>query len=339
MLQLSLELPRKPFTISIQELTVETGSTLCLFGPSGSGKSSILSVIAGFETGCQSAYLAVNGRVLIDTSKHPRISCPPWRRNIAYMEQSARLFPHLTVEQNILYGTRRDVDRAWITTIIEATGLQQELRTHPSRLSGGMSQRVALARALATKPNVLLLDEPFSALDWLSRRSLQDLIREVRARFSMTIILVTHQFTEAQRLADHIALMDQGKILQVGSPRELIEQPASWRAAALVGYTSRIEAPDGASLWMHPDRVVMGHKPGLGTPIPVVVEDVTWHEGRQQVTLSVRPPWQASGTMEVNLPPTEAVQIGEPMEITVLSPRQQESSLADLAEPTNQLVW
>lgn len=321
MLQLNLELPRKQFVIAV-DLTVETGEALCLFGPSATGKSSILSAIAGFEKGYNKAYLKVDDHVLMATEAKPRLITPPWKRKMGYMEQSARLFPHLNVEQNILYGVAGQVDHDWVARIIDAVGLKNDLALNPKEISGGMAQRVALARALAVKPNVLLLDEPFSALDWESRRTLQDLVRQVKRDFSMTMILVTHQLTEAQRMADHIALIDQGRILQIGTPNDLIERPASFSAAKLMGYTSVIQNGEGDTFLVHPDQVLLGSEPEMGIPIEAVVQEVLWYEGKRRVQLTLCPPWTAQGNVEVNLTSTTAapLNIGHPITLTLTRP-------------------
>ena len=236
------------------------------------------------------------------------------------MEQSARLFPHLNVGQNILYGISGYRDKVWLNRVIESVGLKDDLLMRPNQLSGGMAQRVALARALATKPNVLLLDEPFSALDWVSRRTLQDLVRDVHREFSITMILVTHQLTEAQRMADQIALIDKGKILQTGSTSELMENPVSWQAARLMGYSSIIQESDGKRFLVHPDRVIFGSWPDIGIPIEAVVNDVIWYEGRRRIQLSLCPPWTALDNLEINLSSIDDIRVGEHIKITVICP-------------------
>jgi ABC-type Fe3+/spermidine/putrescine transport system ATPase subunit len=303
-------------------LTVQTGETLCLFGPSATGKSSILSVIAGFEKGYKHAYLSIDEKVLMDTNVWPKVMVPPWNRKIGYMEQSARLFPHLNVEQNILYGVSGNIDKEWVDRIIESVDLKDALLLKPNQISGGMSQRVALARALAAKPHVLLLDEPFSALDRESRRTLQELVRDVKREFSITMILVTHQLTEAQRMADQIALIDQGMILQTGTPSELMERPNSWEVAKLLGYTSIIQRDNGEKFIVHPDQAVLGSQPDAGIPIEADIKEVLWYEGKRRVQLSLCPPWTAFGNLEVNLFSTDNLTIGERIKITVAHPVQ-----------------
>lgn len=316
MLQLKLELPRKNFVISV-DLHVQAGTILCLFGPSATGKSSILSTIAGFEKNYTNAHLSIDGQTLVDSNAKPAVWCPPWRRHIGYMEQSPRLFPHLNVQQNIFYGVSKDGDAEWIHRIIEAVGIKDVLTMRPKQLSGGMAQRVALARALAVRPRLLLLDEPFSALDWAARRALQDLVIDVQQQFSMTLILVTHQLTEAQKMANRIALIDQGVILQTGSPSELMEQPVSWQAAQLLGYTAAVQGDNGKPFFIHPDQVVLGEHPHMGVPVQGIVTDVTWYEGRRRVRVALTPPWTASQDPEIHLSSTDELQRHQSITFTV----------------------
>ncbi|GEO26505.1 hypothetical protein AAC03nite_22900 [Alicyclobacillus acidoterrestris] len=320
MLELSLQLPRKSFSVSV-DLLIEKGVVFCLFGPSAAGKSSILSFIAGFETGYDKAYLAIDGNVLTDTTSEASVFSPPWQRGVGYMEQSARLFPHLTVEQNILYGVRGQRD-AHIDDIITFLELENYLSARPSQLSGGLTQRVALARALATKPRVLLLDEPFSALDAIARRALQNLVLNVHQQFPMTIVLVTHQLTEAQRMADQIALIDKGAILQVGSPNELMESPSSWRAAQLLGYVAYLQTFAGQAYALHPDKAVLGRHTDIGICVDARICDMVWHEGRRRALIQFR---GAKGekmdeVMEVNLAPTDVAEVGDSVPVTFIRP-------------------
>jgi ABC-type sulfate/molybdate transport systems ATPase subunit len=318
-LELRLELPRKSFTVSV-DLQVQTNSVFCLFGPSATGKSSILSVIAGFETAYKDAYLSIDGKVLADTRTGPGNFYPPWRRGIGYLEQSARLFPHLTVAQNILYGAPRGPVDAWFEDIVESLDLRDYLAVRPRQLSGGLTQRVALARALAARPRVLLLDEPFSALDWMARRVLQNFVLAVHHKFPMTIVLVTHQLTEAQRMANTIALIDQGQILQTGSPSNLMESPSSWRVAQLLGYISILRGSDGGQYALHPDRMIIGRQPSLGISVDALIHDIVWKEGRQCALVKLQAPWETQETIEVNLAPTDNVQAGEYVPITFVHP-------------------
>ncbi len=205
--------------------------------------------------------------------------------------------------------------------VVSALSLEPYLALRPEQLSGGLTQRVALARALVAKPRVLLMDEPFSALDWASRRSLQDLLQDIQHAFRLTVLLVTHQLSEAQRLADQIALIDAGRILQTGSPQELMTSPASWRAAQLLGFTALIETENGMFA-VHPDRVAAGAYPDLGIVMHGRIEQLVWHEGRQLVALHVEPPIQVlhQPMLEVALPSIQPYERNQQIELTLIHP-------------------
>jgi iron(III) transport system ATP-binding protein len=204
-------------------LTVEPGEIVCLLGPSGCGKTTLLRIAAGIER--QSG-----GRVLIDEQElaGPRAFVQPERRGIGLMFQDYALFPHMSILENVMYGlrslSRTDADVA-ARRALSRVGLQDHAGEYPHVLSGGEQQRVALARAIAPRPPVLLMDEPFSNLDRRMRDDVRDetiaVLREARA----TTIVVTHDPEEAMRMADRIALMRAGRLVQVGRPEDLYRRP------------------------------------------------------------------------------------------------------------------
>jgi molybdate transport system ATP-binding protein len=228
------------------------GEVLALVGPSGSGKSTILRAIAGHYRP-QAGRIAVNGRLWYDTQA--RIDLPPHRRRAGLVFQSYALFPHMTAYANVTaaLGHMPATDRAGrvaeLLDLVHLTGLEQR---RPAELSGGQQQRVAVARALARDPEVLLLDEPFSAVDKTTRQKLYRELAEMRRRLAMPVILVTHDLDEATMLADRMVLLQRGRTMQDGPPVELMLRPASVAAARLVGlrnlFTGRLERPatDGA---------------------------------------------------------------------------------------------
>jgi ABC-type Fe3+/spermidine/putrescine transport system ATPase subunit len=203
-------------------LSVKRGEIIALLGPSGCGKSTLLNMIAGFETP-DTGTIKLRGRALNGVSPH--------RRNVAMVFQHYALFPHLTVARNIAYGLdARRIDRKIITerveemlALLKLDGLAQR---YPSQLSGGQRQRVAIARALAIRPDVLLLDESFSALDRNLREEMQLEMSLLLRRLNVTTILVTHDQREAFSLGDRIAVMNAGRIAQIGTPREMYESPS-----------------------------------------------------------------------------------------------------------------
>jgi len=214
-------------------LVVPSGSLVAILGPSGCGKTSLLMALAGLVS-VNGGIITVGSREL--SSEKQRI--PPEQRGVGWVPQAASLFPHLSVGDNIGFALpkgRRRNER--VDELAHLVGLEGFLDRSPGQLSGGQAQRVALARALAPKPDVLLLDEPFGALDSVLRHSLaRDVARILRDQ-ETTAILVTHDREEALDLADFVAVMDRGRIVQVGTPREVYESPATPWVASFVGDT------------------------------------------------------------------------------------------------------
>ena len=220
-------------------LEVAEGEIVCLLGPSGSGKSTLLRVMAGIER--PSA-----GRVLLDGVEvaGPRTFVEPERRRVGMVFQDYALFPHLTVAANVAFGlrgrSRSDVEST-IGALLDRLGLRRYATSYPHMLSGGERQRVALARALAPSPRVLLLDEPFSSLDRRLREDVRQhtmaLLRETRT----TTVFVTHDPDEALRLADRIALLKDGRVVQCGGPEELYSRPATRFAARFFGDINELQ--------------------------------------------------------------------------------------------------
>jgi iron(III) transport system ATP-binding protein len=214
-------------------LEIERGELVAVLGPSGCGKTTLLRTIAGFErpdAGC-----VVVGEEVVAA---PGRFVPPERRRIGMVFQDYALFPHLTVEANIGFGlaTRPRGERDALTRrTLELVGLQHKAASHPHELSGGERQRVALARALAPEPALVLLDEPFSSLDATLRAGLRREVELILRDAEATVLLVTHDQEEALSLADRVAVMREGRIVQVGAPEEVYGRTASRWAAQFVG--------------------------------------------------------------------------------------------------------
>jgi spermidine/putrescine ABC transporter ATP-binding subunit len=228
------------------DLEVEEGELLALLGPSGCGKTTTLNVIAGFAVPDQ-------GRVFIDgidvTAE------PPHLRGLGVVFQSYALFPHMTVAENVAFGLRerrlpREEIGARVAEALALVRLPAAGDRRPAQLSGGMQQRVALARALVIRPRVLLLDEPLAALDRKLREEMRAELREIQRRVGITAIFVTHDQHEALGLSDRVAVMNAGRIEQLGRPRDVYERPATRFVADFVGASSVVEglAVDGATL-------------------------------------------------------------------------------------------
>ena len=206
---------------------------LALLGASGCGKSMTLKCIAGIERP-DSGRIVLDGRVLFDSDK--RIDLPPQKRRVGYLFQQYALFPNMTVEQNVACGVRDKSDRpARVAEMIKMMHLEGTEKKKPAQLSGGQQQRVALARILVNDPEVLLLDEPFSALDAHLRFSLEQQVREVIESFGRTVLLVSHDRDEAFRIASHIAVMRDGRIETMGEKHEVFAAPLTVNGARLTG--------------------------------------------------------------------------------------------------------
>ena len=206
-------------------LHVEPGATVCLLGPSGCGKTTLLRLIAGFEEPDAGA-IHLGGQLV----SRPGYVVAPEKRQIGMVFQDYALFPHMTVAQNIVFGLfrRPAVHRNQrLADLLQLVGLEDMAGRYPHELSGGQQQRVALARALAPGPQLLLLDEPFSNLDVNLRRQLRQEMQDVLRRTDMTTILVTHDQEEALSLADTLAILRQGRVVQVGTPEAIVRHPST----------------------------------------------------------------------------------------------------------------
>jgi sulfate transport system ATP-binding protein len=217
-------------------LEIPEGSLTALLGPSGSGKSTLLRIVAGLE-------LPDSGTILIEGADVSDVR--PQKRGIGFVFQHYAAFNHMSVRDNVAFGLQiRKLPRAEIRTrvdeLLELVGLVKWAGQHPAQLSGGQRQRMALARALAVAPKVLLLDEPFGALDAIVRAELRAWLRRLHDEQGTTTVLVTHDQEEAMEISDRIAVMNHGRIEQVGSPREIYDEPASEFVMQFVGPVSRL---------------------------------------------------------------------------------------------------
>ena len=217
----------RQFHLDRVNLALESGQTLVLLGPSGAGKSVLLETIAGFHR-------ADAGRILLDGMDVTEL--PPERRGLGFMFQDYALFPHMTVEENVAFGVRdkRSLSRRVMETL-ELVGARHLLGRRPGTLSGGEKQRVALARALAIEPRLFLFDEPLSALDALTRDQLREELRRLLRSLKATSLYVTHDRTEALMLADLVAIVEGGRIRQVGAPQEVFAHPVDAWVARFLG--------------------------------------------------------------------------------------------------------
>ncbi|WP_053065679.1 ABC transporter ATP-binding protein [Pseudomonas aeruginosa] len=245
------------------------GEFVTLLGPSGCGKSTLLRCIAGLTE-------VDSGRILIDGEDV--VPLPPQKRGIAMVFQSYALFPNMTVQQNVAFGLRMQKVPAAelkqrVAEAIELVELGEYAARYPHQLSGGQCQRVALARSLVTRPRLLLLDEPLSALDARIRKHLREQIRRIQQELGLTTVFVTHDQEEALTMSDRIAVMSKGKVLQVGTPSDIYEAPLNRAVADFIGETNFLEGQadaDGV-------RLADGQRLAATTP------------GSGAVTLAIRP--------------------------------------------------
>ncbi|KMM76369.1 putrescine transporter ATP-binding subunit [Xanthomonas sp. NCPPB 1128] len=272
------------------DLDIGQGEIFALLGGSGSGKSTLLRCLGGFEQPSR-------GRIVLDGQ--PLDGLPPYQRPLNMMFQSYALFPHMSVEQNIAFGLKQDgLSRSAIASrvgeMLELVRLGTLGKRKPHQLSGGQQQRVALARSLAKRPKLLLLDEPMGALDKKLRSQMQLELVSIIETSGVTCVMVTHDQEEAMTMATRIALMEQGRIRQVGTPGDIYESPNSRFVAEFIGSVNMFEGRIGED---HPDHVTV-LCPQF--PVPIYISHgITGVEG-QEVAFAVRPEkvWITKGEPE-----------------------------------------
>lgn len=323
-------------------LEVAEGEFLTILGESGSGKTTLLRVIAGFES-------ADSGELWMSNQRLD--SLPPYRRRVNTVFQHYALFPHLTVEENVGYGLRiAKVPSAEVASRVEQAMAMVKMstfaRAKPSKISGGQQQRVALARALVNRPQMLLLDEPLSALDANLRRQMQVELKSLQREVGISFLFVTHDQEEAMVMSDRIALLRNGVLEQIASPREIYSRPATAYTAQFIGHTNLLRADvargvarcqslswathasDGVALFsLRPENI------RLATPTSAAgdvkfgarVRDQAFHgatvllriECADGMTLAVRVNSSANlqGNLEFEFSPVDAVSVRESQEI------------------------
>jgi sulfate transport system ATP-binding protein len=313
------------------DVTVRSGELMALLGPSGSGKTTLLRVIAGLET-------PDSGQVYFGDEDATAI--PVRRRGVGFVFQHYALFRHLSVFDNVAYGLRvRGRDRPAradlrkrvmeLLDLVQLGGLEKRF---PAQLSGGQRQRVALARALAVDPRVLLLDEPFGALDARVRKDLRRWIRELHDETGQTTIFVTHDQDEALELADRVAILHQGRLEQIGTPDEVHEEPASAFVMSFVGESTRLpvrvesgvvayrgrtlarspDAPDGdAGLYLRPWDASFAYTPDA---LPGTVTLLRRSAGGRRAEIRLA---ESQDMIEIEIPPGVAIARGETVRIAI----------------------
>jgi sulfate transport system ATP-binding protein len=253
--------------VAVDDVTLEvaSGSLTALLGPSGSGKSTLLRIIAGLEW-------PDVGEVLI--SGEDATAVAPQKRGVGFVFQHYAAFKHMTVRDNVAFGLRvrkrpKPEIRDRVDELLRLVQLQDFGHRYPAQLSGGQRQRMALARALAPEPRVLLLDEPFGALDSRVRAELRNWLRRLHDEVHVTTVFVTHDQEEAMEVADQIAVLDHGQLQQVGTPRELYDEPATEFVMRFVGDASSLDGE-----LVRPHDIDLAHEPAEGA-VEAMVERVT----------------------------------------------------------------
>ncbi len=235
-------------------VSLPTGQLTALLGPSGGGKSTLLRIIAGLES-------ADGGEVEIEGTNATKL--PPQKRNVGFVFQHYAVFKHMTVAKNVAFGLEirkrpKAEVKAKVAELLELVHLSQFAHRLPSQLSGGQRQRLALARALAVEPSVLLLDEPFGALDAQVRKELRDWLRRLHDEVHVTTVFVTHDQEEALEVADEIVVINQGRIEQIGTPDQLYDEPANDFVMGFLGAVTQL-----GPLRLRPHDIEVAVAPGV----------------------------------------------------------------------------
>ncbi|PGM54996.1 ABC transporter ATP-binding protein [Bacillus sp. AFS053548] len=255
--------------ISPLSLEIYSGEFLTILGPSGCGKTTLLRMIAGFEEP-SSGVIKLNGEAIN--------SLPPYKRDMNLVFQHYALFPHMNVERNIQFGLKMkgislEEQKVRADEAMRLTQLTEFRNRKPSQLSGGQQQRVAIARAIVNNPKVLLLDEPLGALDFKLRKDLQRELKNLQRELGITFIYVTHDQEEAMSMSDRIVVMNNGKIEQIGTPKEIYQNPASKFVATFIGENNFFDKAV-KEIAVRPENIKVSHATNENNPYSGIIRDV-----------------------------------------------------------------
>ncbi len=274
------------------DLEIRRGELFALLGGSGCGKTTLLRMLAGFE-------VPDGGRIVIDGQDMTGV--PPHLRPVNMMFQSYALFPHMDVAANVGYGLRREGVRApeiatRVAEALEQVKLADHAARRPAQLSGGQRQRVALARALVKRPKLLLLDEPLAALDRKLREGTRFELVRLQEQLGLTFVMVTHDQEEAMSMATRLAVMNTGRVAQVGTPHEIYERPASRFVADFIGIANILEA-DGGWLALRPEKITLAaDRPDAANTVVGKILDIAYEGDRSLYRIVT----EGKGTMVVS---------------------------------------
>ena len=274
------------------DIEIQRGELFALLGGSGCGKTTLLRMLAGFE-------VPDGGRIVIDGQD--MTSVPPHLRPVNMMFQSYALFPHMDVAANVGYGLRREGVRApeiatRVAEALEQVKLADHAARRPAQLSGGQRQRVALARALVKRPKLLLLDEPLAALDRKLREGTRFELVRLQEQLGLTFVMVTHDQEEAMSMATRLAVMNTGRVAQVGTPHEIYERPASRFVADFIGIANILEA-DGGWLALRPEKITLAAaRPDAANTVAGRILDIAYEGDRSLYRIVT----EGKGTMVVS---------------------------------------
>ena len=274
------------------DLEIRRGELFALLGGSGCGKTTLLRMLAGFE-------VPDGGRIVIDGQDMTGV--PPHLRPVNMMFQSYALFPHMDVAANVGYGLRREGVRApeiatRVAEALEQVKLADHAARRPAQLSGGQRQRVALARALVKRPKLLLLDEPLAALDRKLREGTRFELVRLQEQLGLTFVMVTHDQEEAMSMATRLAVMNTGRVAQVGTPHEIYERPASRFVADFIGIANILEA-DGGWLAVRPEKITLATgRPDAANTVAGRILDIAYEGDRSLYRIVT----EGKGTMVVS---------------------------------------
>lgn len=253
--------------LDVERLQVESGSFLCLLGPSGCGKTTLLRILAGLET-ADAGRVTLGGRVVVDAER--RVNVPPRDRGVGMVFQSYALWPHMSVRRNIEWpletaGWNRAQIAGRVDECLAMSGIQSLADRFPAQLSGGQQQRVAIARSIAVKPDFLLFDEPLSALDAQLRTYLRAELAQLHRETGGTYVYVTHDQTEALTMASHVAVLQNGRVEQFGTPADIVNQPQTCFVAGFIGMPASNLLPVNANYghFVFDKRIVSACPAGL----------------------------------------------------------------------------